>query len=83
MALQNYSGMNDDQAKVAIQSCIRGALHPGVEVKTIHDALQRELGITGVALTFNPQATEGRLPHYQHGMVMFMAHGPTGKTISG
>lgn len=80
-----YAEMTDDEAKDAIRRCIRRKLRSGVAISDIHASLKDDVGITTcVALSISPPPVDGRLPETgRHGyQFQFMAHGPSGATIS-
>ena len=88
MATIVYSKLDDEAAKMAIRNAIRfAAMQPGATLETIKAHLKLEVGIEGVAMTFDPKPDpDGSFQTYQRqGMrqFMFRAHAPSGKTIRG
>ena len=84
----SYYTRTDEDAKMAIREAIRfAASQPGATVKSVQKHIEMEVGTSGVALSFHPAAdSDGSLREYQQyrsTMFMFMAHGPSGKTVSG
>lgn len=83
-ALKPYCELTDEQAKAAIQTCIRRNLRSGFLLSDIHEALKQTVGVVGVAIDISPAPVNGRLPEIgrtERFQFQFMAHGPSGETI--